>query len=274
MHSLTGRFVAAALLVLGSVFVAPFARAEKADSPRIGVVLMHGKGGSPSRHVAELARQLESQGMQVANLEMPWSGRRHYEVDVTVALAEVDAALTTLRGQGAQKLFIAGHSQGGVFALYVGTRSAVDGVVAIAPGGNVANPVYRDKLGTQVALARQRVAEGRGAEKITLADYEGSKGTFAVECTSAAYLSWFDPDGAMNQLKSSQVIKPAIPVLFIAPRDDYPGLQRVKQQMFAALPHNAHTRLYEPEASHLGAPAASAQEIVRWTRAVATAGTP
>ena len=59
----------------------------------IGIVFMHGKGGSPTGYVSILASSLEEKGYLVANLEMPWSGRRAYDVNVGVAGQEVDAAL-------------------------------------------------------------------------------------------------------------------------------------------------------------------------------------
>ncbi|HJV92523.1 MAG TPA: alpha/beta hydrolase [Azonexus sp.] len=261
------RVVLAALLMLG--IGAPRPAIAKANPVRMGIVLMHGKGGAPTRLVADLAAALESRGWLVANLEMPWSGRRDYDVDVEAAEREVEAALNSLRQQGAQKLFVAGHSQGGIFALYFGGRHVLDGVIAIAPGGDVGNQLFREKLGDSVAAARQLVADGKGDEKARLADYEGAKGTYPVITTPAIYLTWFDPAGAMNQTLAVQHMKPQIPVLFVAPRNDYPGLLKVKQQMFGALPANPHTQLYEPDASHVGAPSASIQAIVDWATEVA-----
>lgn len=238
---------------------------------RIGVVLMHGKGGAPTQLVADLAVALEGQGWLVANLEMPWSGRRDYDADVGAAEREVETALKSLRDQGAQKLFVAGHSQGGVFALYFAGKHTVDGVIAIAPGGNVGNQLFREKLGETVDLARQLVAAGKGDEKARLADYERATGSYPVITTPAVYLTWFDPTGAMNQTLAIQTINPKVPVLYVAPSNDYPGLLKIKQQMFGALPANPQTRLYEPNASHVGAPSASVQAIVDWATAVANA---
>jgi len=261
--------VLAALLMLGSGLPRP---AIAGPNPvQMGIVLMHGKGGAPTRLVADLAASLESRGWLVANLEMPWSGRRDYDVEVGAAEREVETALQGLREKGAQKLFVAGHSQGGVFALYFGGRHVLDGVIAIAPGGNVGNPLFREKLGDTIASARQLVAEGKGDEKARLADYEGAKGTYPVITTPAIYLTWFDPAGAMNQTLAVQHMKPQVPVLYVAPRNDYPGLLKIKLQMFGALPANPQTQLYEPDASHVGAPSASIQAIVDWATAVANA---
>jgi pimeloyl-ACP methyl ester carboxylesterase len=236
---------------------------------KIGIVVMHGKGGSPTKYVSDLASSLEGHGYLVANLEMPWSGRRDYDVDVQVADAEVEQTLKELREKGAQKLFVAGHSQGGLFALHFGDTHVVDGIIAIAPGGNAGSPVVQEKLGESVALARKLVAEGKGKEKTRFSDFESSRGTYPLITTPSVYLAWFDPQGAMNQMIAETNIKPTIPVLFIAPTGDYPGLQKIKQKMFDALPKNSRTKLYEPHSSHLNAPSASVEEIIEWTTGVA-----
>lgn len=236
----------------------------------IGIVIMHGKGGSPTtRHMIPFVDGLKSKGLLVANLEMPWSGQREYDKDVATAEQEVTAALDSLRSQGAKKVFVAGHSQGGVFALYYAGKHALDGLVIIAPGGNVASSVFREKLGGSVELARKMVADGKGNERTAFQDYEGAKGMLTVHTTAATYLTWFDPDGAMNQVKSSKSLPPGLPVLYVGPTGDYPGLQRIKQSMYSALPANPLTRLYEPDANHLGAPRASIDEIAHWTAEVA-----
>ena len=236
----------------------------QADTPKAGVVVMHGKGGSPSKHVADLAASLERHGFLVANLEMPWSARRDYDVDVGAAENEVAAALAGLQQRGAGKVFVAGHSQGGLFALYFGGKHHVDGIVAIAPGGDVGNRIFREKLGQSVDLARKQIAEGKGEGKTHLSDYEGAKGIISVVTRPTDYVTWFDPEGAMNQRRAIQSIKADTPVLFIAPTNDYPGLLRVKQEMFGLLAKHPLTRMYEPNSSHLDAPGASTQEIEDW----------
>lgn len=270
MRSAARRWLIALAVATVSGFVAPVVVAQT-GAVKSGVVVMHGKGGSPTRIVSELAAALEGAGFLVRNLEMPWSGKREYDVNVAAAEQEVEAALSALREAGAQKVFVAGHSQGGVFALYFGGGHAVDGIIAIAPGGDVASPFYRARVAEPLAESRKLVAEGKGAERTRLADFEGAKGTFPITTTPAAYVTWFDPDGAMNQTAAVRRMNPAVPVLFIVPTNDYPALQRLKNQMFDALPKNPRSKLYEPNASHLHAPAASIQEIIAWTTGVANA---
>lgn len=260
--------LAAAIIAFAQTSVA------QTPSPAIGVVIMHGKGGLPARHVSSLASSLEQRRYLVANLEMPWSANREYNAGVDVAEKEVAAALDALRAKGAGKVFVAGHSQGALFAIHFAGKHPVDGVIAIAPGGNVANPIFRKELGQSVEQARKLVAEGKGNQKTRFSDYEGSKGSYTVTATPAAYLSWFDPEGAMNQQRASRVLNPRVPVLFIVPKNDYPGLLRIKQMMFDALPKNPLTRMYEPDSSHLDAPFASRDEIVRWTAEVTGMSSP
>lgn len=255
-------------LMIGLLLTAPLAALPQVP---IGIVIMHGKGGSPNRHVADLARRLERQGYLVANLEMPWSGNRNYDVPVSRAEEEIEAAVADLRGKGAKKVFVSGHSQGGVFALHVAGKLSVDGIIAIAPGGNVANRVFRENLGESVARARQYVAEGKGNERARLEDYEGAKGRYPVLAIPAAYVTWFDEEGAMNMDRASRAANPQVPILWIVPKRERPALLKTSLPMFSALPANLLTRLYEPSADHLGAPSASADEIARWTREVAAA---
>jgi pimeloyl-ACP methyl ester carboxylesterase len=231
-----------------------------------GFVVMHGKGGSPTRFVADLARGLEAKGFVVENLEMPWSGRRNYDVDVAAAENEVNQALERLRGKGAQKVFVAGHSQGGLFALHLGGRLPLDGVAAIAPGGNVASEFYRRQVGASLEEARAYVAAGKGAERQRLMDYESR--AYPVSAVPAAYVTWFDPDGAMNQFRALKALPANLPVLYVSPTGDYPALRRAKDNVFSALPKTPHTRLYEPNVDHLNSPAASVDEIARWANEI------
>lgn len=256
----------AVLLVLLSFLLPPSLQAAPSAS-EIGVVVMHGKGGRPGKFVDELASAFEREGFQVANLEMPWSGNRHYNVDMKAGVDEITRALDAMRAKGARKVFVAGHSQGGLFALHYGGLHRVDGLVAVAPGGQVDAPSFVTALEQYVAKARQMVDEGRGNEKADFADYEGSRGTNTVTTTAAIYLNWFDPEGA-HTTRVFRNVKEGTPVLYVAPKRDYPGLKKSKRRNFGALPSHPMTRLYEPDSDHMNAPAAAASEIVLWIRQI------
>ena len=260
-----GRRAALALLLVAAGTCGPAALA--AEGTGIGVVLMHGKAGHP-RTVGALARTLESRGMQVANLEMPWSGRREYDVDLNAGVEEVTRALQELRAKGATRLFVAGHSQGALFAVVYGGRHKVDGIVAVAPGSQVDTPGFTRSLSEEVATARRMRDEGRGAEKAGFADYEGRRKKTRIRTSADSYLSWFDPQGELTTGAFGRV-KPGTPVLYVAPTNDNAFLRSLAASSFAALPEHPRKRLLEPQADHMGAPAAAAQDIAAWIGEIA-----
>lgn len=254
-------FVSTFLVVLGCL-------APLASQAGVGVVVMHGKASSPNKAVAALAAALQAQGFQVANLEMPWSGRREYDVDLDTGVKEVTSALDAMRAKGATRLFVAGHSQGGLFAVHYAGQHKVDGVVAIAPGGQVDMAGFMRALGDHVAKAKQMVAEGKGEEKAGFGDFEGRRGVTRVRTTAASYLSWFDPFGAHTTGAFAKV-KPGTPVLYVAPTGDYPALARVRDANFSALPRHEASRLLEVGADHMGAASAANDQVADWIRSVA-----
>lgn len=255
------------------VFMALLPLSALSEPGKIGIVIMHGKAGSPSKHVTPLAKALEKQGYLVANIEMPWSGKRNYDVSTAAAEAEVEAALASLRSKGAEKVFVSGHSQGGGFALHFGGKHQVDGIICIAPGGNISDrsPVYNKFLAPSIAQAQKLVSEGKGEKKTSLKDYEASKGTYSIKTIPSAYLSWFDPNGAMSLFRAAKQMNPQTPVLWMVAEKDYPQLKTVNAQIYPNLPRNPLSHSFEPKSDHLGAPKAAIEEIVRWTREVATA---
>lgn len=256
------RLLATALLLTG------LSCAHAQNAPQIGIVIMHGKGGMPGGLVRPLAEGLQAKGWLVANLQMPWSRDRKYDVDVATAVKEVSTAIQALRSKGAQKIFVAGHSQGAVFGIHYAVQQPVDGLIVIAPGGNVGAAFYQQQVGAAVSRARRLVEDGKGSEAGDFDEFEGGK-SWTVRTTAAIYLSWFDADGAMNQMKSSAALPKSLPALHVAPTSDYPALLRAKRDMFRALPDHPQKRLYEPDSDHRNAPRDSVEEIARWVGAIA-----
>lgn len=228
-----------------------------------GVVVLHGKGGRPEGLTAPLDAALQRRGWPVISLDMPWSGSRKYNAGIAAAESQVSEAISSLRKRGATKIFLAGHSQGAVFALYYASRNPLDGLILVAPGGNVATAFYQQQIGSSVSRARQLVVAGKGEETGEFDEFEGGKGHWKVQTTAASYLSWFNPDGAMNQLKSSAALPKTLPVLHVAPTSDYPSLLRSKQEMFDAIASPLKT-LHEPASDHRNVPRDAAGEIGRW----------
>ena len=80
------RIVATSLmLAVLSGLVAP------ACAQTIGIVLMHGKTGSPNTVIDQLATALQSAGYLVDTPEMCWSRRRIYDRPFLDCLTEIDS---------------------------------------------------------------------------------------------------------------------------------------------------------------------------------------
>src|SRR3954466_16237680 len=83
----------------------------------LGIVLLHGKQGSPSGYVRELASALRSKGHLVSTPTMPWAKDRIYDASFDQAMIEIDREVESLRQKGAKFIVVAGHSLGANAAL-------------------------------------------------------------------------------------------------------------------------------------------------------------
>lgn len=120
--------------MLVSVAASPMASAAIGE---IGVVLLHGKGGTPSGYLSALALALQDRGHLVSTPEMPWSKGRIYDASLDEAMVEIDQEVKVLRQKGAKIVVVGGQSLGANVALgYAASRVRVDGLIVLAPGHN------------------------------------------------------------------------------------------------------------------------------------------
>src|SRR5689334_15893531 len=77
------------------------AAAAPAQAEKLGIVLMHGKQGVPERSFDRLAGQLEAAGYAVERPAMCWSRTRIYDRVFLDCIAEIDAAIESLKARGA-----------------------------------------------------------------------------------------------------------------------------------------------------------------------------
>jgi esterase/lipase len=263
--------VMATLFALAPAIAADAPAAAASGGVPLGIVIMHGKGGSPNGWVAPLANYLHDNGYTVENIEMPWSGRRDYDVGVQHADDEVTAAVARLRAQGAKKIFVAGHSEGGAYVLYWGRHHPSDGIIAISPGSGISGPPQQE-IEKYLGRARELVAQGKGDEKTRMMDHEKTKGFYPIITTPKAYVEWFDPKGPMNMMRSIRGWSPDVPLLLISATGDGEPLAKRVDEIYAELPPNPHNHFFRASGSHYEAPFASAKEILRWTEEVAGVG--
>ncbi|MBI3506177.1 MAG: alpha/beta hydrolase [Proteobacteria bacterium] len=235
-----------------------------AQGLRAGIVILHGKTGMPSfPGLRVLASRLEAGGMRTAIPEMPWSRNRYIDGSAGKAFDAIAAELARLKAAGAAKLFLAGHSIGATAALgHAVARGGVDGIAMIATGHNP-RTYYNSTQGANPAVhqsidrARGLVATGRGSEVAQFADNNQGK-ALQVRMTASDYLSWFEPDGAMDPF--ALMPKAPCPVLWAIGAQD--GLYASSRaQYFDRLPPDLHHKFVELAGGHLDAPAAAAEPV-------------
>ncbi len=192
----------------------PAAQAESADLQGFGIVLLHGKGGTPTSMIEGLISSLRKEGALVETPEMPWSARRMYDATYEQAMIEIDAAVAGLKARGATKIVVAGHSLGANAAIgYAARREGLFAVIALAPGHAPESWALRLRTSDAVAKAKELVASGQGDVAISFPDL--AQGIpFSVRTTPAIYLSLFDPEGPAPMPKNAAAMRP-VPLLWV-----------------------------------------------------------
>jgi pimeloyl-ACP methyl ester carboxylesterase len=253
------------LAFLGIVLSLTLAAAPGRAEDKVGVVLMHGKWGSPNKFVDSLAGSLRRADFLVESPEMPWSKSRDYDRSYEEAMTEIDKAFDKLRAKGATVLVVAGHSLGANAALgYAATRPGLAGVVALAPGHTPERSVFRDKLGDSVDKARTMVAEGKGDSTASFGDLNlGKPASFNMK--ARIYLSYFDPDGPAVMPRNAAAIQGGIP-LFVAMGREDPLFSAGRGYLFDKAPANPKSLYLEVSGGHLDTPTQAADALVAWIK--------
>lgn len=229
----------------------------------IGVVLMHGKWGtaSPKSPVGKLKARLDEEGFIVITPDMPWSRTRYLEKSYENSMAEIDAAIAELKGKGATRIVVAGHSMGANAALgYAARREGLSGVMAIAPG-HVPDELA-DKFASDVAKARSLIAEGKGAEIDTFDDLNQGVSK-DIQTSARAYMSWFDPKGPAAMPLTMPGLK--APVLWLVGESDsmYRKGEGYAYSRAPANPKNAYVVI---DADHKNTPVKGSKDVIKWLK--------
>ena len=257
------RSCVAILFGLITLLIGPVAPAADSD---VGVVLLHGKGGSPSGYIRELASALRSKGYLVSTPTMPWAQNRIYDASFDEAMREIDREVDALRQKAAKFVVVAGHSLGANAALgYAASRDGASGIIALAPGHTPELQGFTRRLGSDVDRARALVAAGKGRERQRFGDVNQGQGS-EVAATAEAYLSWFDPNGPAVMPRSAASFKAPTPLLLVVGSGDRTAMG--KDYIFDRAPPHAKSRFVTVAADHFAAPSAAIEEVAAWLEAL------
>jgi pimeloyl-ACP methyl ester carboxylesterase len=256
---------------LSLLLIAPAVHAAET----IGIVLMHGKQGAPLGTSSpnssappiggRLIADLKSAGYLVVAPEMCWSRRRGLDKTLDDCLAEIDAEIDNLRGQGATAFVVGGLSQGGNAAIaYGATHPALLGVIAMAPADDPTAKVARPDVRAALTKAQRFAADGKGSERTTFDDINtGPGGTVAItlNTTPDIYLSFYGPS-ARTRIPANTAKLPA-PLLWVAGDSD-PSQRGGPGFAFDKAPPNPLNRYVTVPATHTGTPDAGRSAVLSW----------
>jgi len=248
--------------ILFSLITALIGHIAPATGNDLGIVLLHGKGGSPSGYVRELASALRSKGDLVSTPTMPWAQDRIYDASFDEAMREIDREIDSLRQKGAKFIVVVGHSLGANAALgYAASRNTASGIIALAPAHTPELPAFIKRVGHDVRRARDLVATGKGKEKHRFSDVNQGR-PLEVAATAEVYLSWFDPDGPAVMPRSAASFKAPTPLLLVVGSGERTAMG--KDYIFDKAPPHPKSRFATVPADHFAVPSAAIEEVVTW----------
>ncbi len=226
---------------------------------RVGLVLLHGKTGSPAQF-ASMENMLIETGYGVETPEMCWSARRIYDEALTSCYADIDAAVARLKADGFEAIVVGGHSLGGLVALaYAASHAGLAGVIALAPDGEPSDFNRHAKVAQSVRRATAMMQAGKGDDIARFTDRVLGK-YFAVKATPRAYISFLGPG---SDLRPTRLL-PALhaPLLWVAGTRD--SSQRDAATLFKLAPANRLNRFLLVNAGHMGTPGTALVPMLDW----------
>ena len=205
------------------------------DYNKIGIVLMHGKGGT-TKWIDSLASNLESANLIISTPDMPWHRDRIYDKTFSESLLEIKKHVQNLKSQGANKIYIAGH-----FTAW-----------------HAFNSTFKSDLDK----ANLMIANGSG-NKISLFNDINGGTHYTRNVTANIYKSWFAPDKAAF-LFNIAALPTDIAILYIAGGADRHNETNSKHYAYNKAPHNQLNRYVTLNAKHLEVPNKSTNVILDW----------
>ncbi len=231
---------------------------------RVGVVLLHGKTGSPNQF-SGMAETMRETGYAVEAPEMCWSNRRIYDAALNECMEDVDAAIARLRADGFTRIVVGGHSLGGLVALaYAASHEGLAGVVALAPDGEPTDFNGHAKVARSVTKAEAMVKAGNGDDEADFTDRVLGR-DLPVTTTAVAFLSFLGPESVL--VPSRLLPKLRAPLFWAAGSKD--SSQRNAATAFKRASANRLNTLVPVNAGHMGTPGAALVPLLDWLDRIA-----
>lgn len=237
----------------------------------IGVVVMHGKGGT-TKWVDSFASSLESEDIQVLTPDMPWHEDRIYDKSFEASMLEIQDYVNKLKAKGATKIFLAGHSMGAVASAgYAAQIGGIQGIILLAPGHFTNMNKFKRKFVGDLEKASSMIDSGKGNETSEFGDLNmGSRSTRDV--TASIYKSWFSPVGPAEFVTNMKSLKNGISVLYVAGSEDRIPKTKDREYAFDKAPANDKNQFTIIDSGHLDVPDGSSDVVKQWLSSHFAAG--
>jgi esterase/lipase len=230
--------------------------AASAHGETVGIVMMHGKRGTPTE-LQQLAEIVSSAGFLAERPEMCWSAARIYDRTYLECFADIDAAVARLKQRGATAVVVLGMSLGGNAALGFGARrQGLKAIITLAAAHAPELMSRRPEIAESVRKA-QAAAAGKFNEKTTFND-----SGFPVTTTPAIYLSFFAPESPAVMPENAAHL--TAPLLMVSGSND--STQSNADNIFTRVPFDSRNKHVTVEADHMGTIAASATAVLSWLK--------
>jgi alpha-beta hydrolase superfamily lysophospholipase len=232
----------------------------------VGVVLLHGKNGTPAGSIKELGAALQSAGFPVVTPTMPWGADRIYSASYEDALVEIDHEVQGLKQRGAKLVAVAGHSLGANAAIGYAAWTQADAIIALAPAHYPDLPGMKDRVAPDVSRARDLVAAGQGRLKQTFADLNQDT-VLQVTATPEVYLTWLDPDGPAVMPRNAASFATPTPLLVVIGAAERTA--RWRRYFFDRAPAHPNSQFTAVPGGHREVPEMAIPVVAQWLRDLA-----
>jgi pimeloyl-ACP methyl ester carboxylesterase len=253
-----------------TAFVSAADRAFAQAGGRLGVILMHGKQGSPGKApgLRDIASKLESAGIKTVVPLMPWGEGGWEKISVTPeqVFDMIDGYAAQLRGQGAQRIVVGGQSLGANMALaYAVARQNVAGIVMAAPGhapgySYNSNPSIKEAINKSGEMTRA----GQGGQPFSGGD-DNQGSSIRLSTTAGVYNAWMSPRGKANMWGQAPLLPAQIPLMLIIGTKD-PAYGTAEANIYKPAAKNPYSKYLVVEAGHRDTDFAASQRIVDWIK--------
>ncbi|NJN48313.1 MAG: alpha/beta fold hydrolase, partial [Candidatus Competibacteraceae bacterium] len=221
----------------------------KVDSPKAGVLMLHGLSDSPYS-LRSLAERLHEAGAWVVGLRLPGHGTVPsglVEVRWQDMAAAVRLAMRYLHQQaGGQPLIIVGYSNGGALAVHYALDTLADAGLPAVSRLVLLSPEIGVSPAAAFAVWQARIGHLLGLEKLAwnaiLPEYDPFKyGSFAVNAGDLAYRITSAMQTRLMAMANNNVLERFPPVLaFQSVVDATVSAPALVANLFARLPENGH----------------------------------